>query len=182
MISGLQWIRNPKPRIRFHRVEQQRLIHFVQSLPRRRKFVGEKREWAGCGQTQATGRAVGRLRPLGCLAWLVTVWVCGSPVVPKAYYYFAGDCRVMKEQQPRLASERRCLSVPSKKGGNEKDICCIWAIILSHLMSRKIVICNLLLFSDQRSLHFWKSQETCKRRLSDSTTSLQENYLTMLSM
>ena len=121
-----------------HRVEQ-RLIHFVQSLPRRRKFVGEKREWAGCGQ----------LRPLGCLAWLVTVWVCGSPVVPKAYYYFAGDCRVMKEQ-PRLASERRCLSVPSKKGGNEKDICCIWAIILSHLMSRKIVICNLLLFRPKK--------------------------------
>ena len=127
-----------------HRVEQ-RLIHFVQSLPRRRKFVGEKREWAGCGQTKATGL-------LG-LTWLCE-W-CGSPVVPKAYYYFAGDCRVMKEQ-PRLASERRCLSVPSKKGGNEKDICCIWAIILSHLMSRKIVICNLLLFSDQRSLHFLK--------------------------
>ena len=37
-----------------------------------------------------------------------------------------------------------CLSVPSKKGGNEKDICCIWAIILSHLMSRKIVICNFV--------------------------------------
>lgn len=127
-----------KPRIRFHRVEQ-RLIHFVQSLPRRRKFVGEKREWAGCGQ----------LRPLGCLAWLDCVSVCGSPVVPKAYYYFAGDCRVMKEQ-PRLASERRCLSVPSKKGGNEKDICCIWAIILSHLMSRKIVICNLLLFRPKK--------------------------------
>ena len=166
----IRYVVNQKsnPRIRFHRVEQ-RLIHFVQSLPRRRKFVGEKREWAGCGQTKATGL-------LG-LTWLCE-W-CGSPVVPKAYYYFAGDCRVMKEQ-PRLASERRCLSVPSKKGGNEKDICCIWAIILSHLMSRKIVICNLLLFSDQRSLHFWKSQETCKRRLSDSTTSLQENYLTML--
>ena len=101
-------------------------------------------------ERSGNGRAVGRLRPLGCLAWLVTVWVCGSPVVPKAYYYFAGDCRVMKEQQPRLASERRCLSVPSKKGGNEKDICCIWAIILSHLMSRKIVICNLLLFRPKK--------------------------------
>ena len=146
------------------------LCHVVEnSLERSGNGRAVGRLWAGCGQTKATGL-------LG-LTWLCE-W-CGSPVVPKAYYYFAGDCRVMKEQ-PRLASERRCLSVPSKKGGNEKDICCIWAIILSHLMSRKIVICNLLLFSDQRSLHFWKSQETCKRRLSDSTTSLQENYLTML--
>ena len=99
-------------------------------------------------ERSGNGRAVGRLGHWA--AWLdLTVWVCGSPVVPKAYYYFAGDCRVMKEQ-PRLASERRCLSVPSKKGGNEKDICCIWAIILSHLMSRKIVICNLLLFRPKK--------------------------------
>ena len=96
-------------------------------------------------ERSGNGRAVGSSGHWA--AWL-DLWLCewcGSPVVPKAYYYFAGDCRVMKEQ-PRLASERRCLSVPSKKGGNEKDICCIWAIILSHLMSRKIVICNLLLF------------------------------------
>ena len=99
-------------------------------------------------ERSGNGRAVGSSGHWA--AWLdLTVWVCGSPVVPKASYYFAGDCRVMKEQ-PRLASERRCLSVPSKKGGNEKDICCIWAIILSHLMSRKIVICNLLLFRPKK--------------------------------